>query len=105
MIHLTPELSTLVAVARNLPSERVREVTDFAEFLVRRYPNSAPLSQSPPPVVAQVQTEEDDDVVDLGVMDVGKERLDLSGVFSRHDRLDLSGVYSNVGMHSAIGMV
>ena len=34
--ELTPELSNLVNAARLLPSELVRQVTDFAEFLGKR---------------------------------------------------------------------
>jgi hypothetical protein len=109
MTHLTPELSALVAAARFLPPVRVRQVTDYAEFLGRKYPGTLPAVPAPLPTTptpgSSAADDDDDAVVDLGVMSAGKDRLDLSGVFSRDDRLDLSGVYSNTGMHSAIGLV
>ena len=35
--ELTPELTTLVGVARRLPPELVRQVAEFAEFLGKKH--------------------------------------------------------------------
>lgn len=49
---LTPELGALVSIARALPPELVRQVTDFAEFLAQK-------RAAPPTDVSDEWSEED----------------------------------------------
>jgi len=88
---LTPELTALVAAARDLSAELVRQVTDFAEFVGRKYAEDhLKLADEWP---------EDDDTVDLGGTPDRDDALETSGV------IDLSGILLRGQPHSAIGIV
>jgi len=86
---LTPELNALLAAARVLAPDQVRQVTDFAEFLGARYAV---------PVATDMETVNDEDEVDLS------GRGD-SSVHNPDDWADLSGVFRDFDGHSAIGLV
>jgi hypothetical protein len=116
---LTPDLSALLNAARNLSSELVRQLRDFADFLGARYATAAVRqpqeewsSGSPEPVTALVSVRgdsaDDDDSVDLGALPPDEDVLNLSGILDGDTRTsaDLSRVYGlDSGMHSAIGIV
>lgn len=109
---LTPDLSALLASARPLSSELVRQLRDFADFLGARH--------AAPPAVTQARADwddeepaaigvVDDDTVDLGgsALSPDEDVLNLSGILSGDSRtgVDLTRVYVELSSHSAIGIV
>jgi aldehyde dehydrogenase (NAD+) len=90
----TPELWSLVTTARVLPTDLVRQVADFAEFVGTKHakppaarPPAGKLVAPPPPAAAA------DDEVDLGSVPMAEEVVDLSGV------------YYGTGSMSSIGLI
>jgi hypothetical protein len=108
--ELTPDLSALLNAAGGLPSDIVRMLRDFADFLGVRY---APLQEKEPQeewheAAAGEEPADDDDSVDLGAVSPDEDVLNLSGILDGDAKtgIDLTRVYHlDNGMHSAIGIV
>ncbi|MBA4064797.1 MAG: aldehyde dehydrogenase [Isosphaera sp.] len=87
----TPELWALVTTARVLPTDLVRQVADFAEFVGTRH--GKPPAARPPAKLVAPPPPVDDDEVDLGSVPMAEEVVDLSGV------------YYGTGSMSSIGLI
>ncbi len=85
-----PGMKNLMDAARVLSPGALRQLTDFAEFLAKKYAKPVPGD------VGDAETLSDDDEEDV---------VDLGAAAEPDGVVDLSGVFNSLGEHSSIGMV